>query len=125
MSVVALLAVAGAGGVGAALRFFLDGAINRGREFRIPVGTMTINVTGSLLLGLLTGAAGQLDAGLVAVLGTGLMGGYTTFSTASVETVRLARAGRTTAAAVNGLGMLVVSVAAATAGVVIGRLLVP
>ena len=48
------------------------------------------------------------------------MGGYTTFSTASFETVRLARGGRINAAAVNGLGMLVVSVAAATAGILLG-----
>jgi CrcB protein len=122
MSALVFLAVAVAGGVGAALRFFLDGAINRGRQFRIPVGTLTINVTGSFLLGLVTGAAGHLGVVPVAVLGTGLMGGYTTFSTASFETVRLARSGRTTAAAVNGLGMLVVSVAASAAGVALGTL---
>ncbi len=54
------------------------------------------------------------------MLGTGVMGGYTTFSTASFETVRLARSGRLTAAAVNGLGMLVVSVSAATVGILLG-----
>ncbi|MDN3477725.1 CrcB family protein [Curtobacterium sp. APC 4022] len=122
MSAVVFLGVAAAGGLGAALRFLLDGAVNRGREFRIPVGTLTINVTGSFLLGVVTGAAGHLGVVSVAVLGTGLLGGYTTFSTASFETVRLARSGRTTAAAVNGLGMLVVSVAAAAAGVAIGTL---
>ncbi|GAA1493835.1 fluoride efflux transporter FluC [Curtobacterium herbarum] len=122
MSAVVFLGVAAAGGLGAALRFVLDGAVNRGREFRIPVGTLTINVTGSFLLGVVTGAAGHLGVVPVAVLGTGLLGGYTTFSTASFETVRLARSGRTTAAAVNGLGMLVVSVAAAAAGVALGAL---
>jgi len=122
MSAVVFLGVAAAGGLGAALRFFLDGAVNRGREFRIPVGTLTINVTGSFLLGVVTGAAGHLGVVPVAVLGAGLLGGYTTFSTASFETVRLARGGRTTAAAVNGLGMLVVSVAAAAAGVALGAL---
>lgn len=122
MSALTFIGVAAAGGVGSALRFILDGAINRGRQFRLPVGTLTINVTGSLLLGLVTGAAGHLGATPVAVLGTGLMGGYTTFSTASFETVRLARTGRTTAAAVNGVGMLVVSVAAAAGGVALGSL---
>ena len=122
MSALAFLSVAVAGGVGAAARFFLDGAINRGRRFRLPVGTLAINITGSFLLGLITGAAGHLGATPVTVLGTGLMGGYTTFSTASFETVRLARTGRTTAAAVNGLGMLVVSVAAAAGGVTLGTL---
>ena len=120
MSALAFLSVAVAGGVGAAARFFLDGAINRGRQFRLPVGTLTINITGSLLLGIIVGAATHLGAVPVAVLGTGVMGGYTTFSTASFETVRLARSGRITAAAINGLGMLVVSVAAATAGILLG-----
>ncbi|MBA8792877.1 CrcB protein [Friedmanniella endophytica] len=122
MSVLAFLAVAVAGGVGAATRFFVDGAINRGREFRLPVGTLAINITGSFLLGVVTGVASHLGATPVAVLGTGLMGGYTTFSTASLETVRLARTGRTTAAAMNGLGMLVLSVAAAAGGVALGNL---
>ncbi|ROQ30906.1 CrcB protein [Frondihabitans sp. PhB188] len=120
MSGLAVLAVAAGGGIGAALRFLLDGSVNAGRQFRLPVGTLTINITGSLLLGLLTGAALHLGEFPVAVLGTGVMGGYTTFSTASFETVRLARGGRITAAAVNGLGMLVVSVAAATAGILLG-----
>ncbi|MBT1631672.1 MULTISPECIES: CrcB family protein [Curtobacterium] len=118
-----LLAVAAGGGVGAAGRFLLDGLINTGREFRLPVGTLTINITGSLLLGLIVGAASHLGAAPVAVLGTGVMGGYTTFSTANFETVRLARSGRITAAAVNGLGMLVLSVAAAIAGILLGGLL--
>ncbi|KTR23155.1 CrcB family protein [Curtobacterium albidum] len=120
MSPFLVLAVAVGGGAGAAGRFLLDGLINTGREFRLPVGTLTINITGSLLLGIIVGAATHLGALPVAVLGTGVMGGYTTFSTASFETVRLARSGRITAAAVNGLGMLVVSVAAATAGILLG-----
>ncbi|WP_232536685.1 fluoride efflux transporter FluC [Curtobacterium aurantiacum] len=68
----------------------------------------------------LASVAEERGAVPVAVLGTGVMGGYTTFSTASFETVRLARSGRITAAAANGLGMLIVSVAAATAGVLLG-----
>ncbi|MCM3506427.1 CrcB family protein [Curtobacterium sp. ODYSSEY 48 V2] len=120
MSPLLVLAVALGGGAGAAGRFLLDGLINTGREFRLPVGTLTINITGSLLLGITVGAATHLGAVPVAVLGTGVMGGYTTFSTASFETVRLARSGRITAAAINGLGMLVVSVTAATAGILLG-----
>ena len=120
MNAALILAVAVAGGAGAAGRFLLDGLINTGREFRLPVGTLTINITGSLLLGITVGAATHLGAVPVAVLGTGVMGGYTTFSTASFETVRLARSGRITAAAINGLGMLVVSVTAATAGILLG-----
>ncbi|OIH93353.1 fluoride efflux transporter CrcB [Curtobacterium sp. MCBA15_001] len=122
MNPLELLLVAVGGGVGAALRFVLDGAVKtRGSGF--PLGTMVINVSGSLVLGLLTGLgqAGTLPLGFVAVLGTGMMGGYTTFSTASVETVRLLQAGKTGRAVLNGLGMLVVSVGAAWLGLLLGR----
>lgn len=122
MSTLTVIAVAIAGGVGASLRLLLDGVITGRRLSPVPLGTLTINVTGSLALGLVTGFAAQIGAEAVAVLGTGLMGGYTTFSTASFETVRLARAGRLGIASLNGLGMLVVSVAAAAAGVVLGHL---
>ena len=91
MNAALIVVVALGGGAGAAGRFLLDGLINTGREFRLPVGTLTINITGSLLLGITVGAATHLGAVPVAVLGTGVMGGYTTFSTASFETVRLAR----------------------------------
>lgn len=120
MNVFVILTVAVAGGIGAGFRLVLDGLINRGRQFRLPVGTIIINVSGSLVLGVVVGAASQPESWLVAVLGTGLMGGYTTFSTASVETVRLARAGRIVAATINGLGMLVISVAAAVGGMLLG-----
>jgi CrcB protein len=111
-----------AGGVGSALRLLVDGAIRGRFGTAYPVGTTVINVTGSLGLGLLTGAAAQagLPHDLLLILGGGLMGGYTTFSTASLETVRLAQAGRIGAALANGVGMLVVCVAAAGLGIVVG-----
>lgn len=119
---VALLLVSLGGGVGAALRFWLDGVV-KARVTGFPFGTLVINVSGSLVLGLVTGLgeAGTLPLPLVAVLGTGMMGGYTTFSTASVETVQLFRSGRPRAAVLNGLGMLVVSVGAAALGLYTGR----
>ncbi|WP_267424955.1 MULTISPECIES: fluoride efflux transporter CrcB [unclassified Curtobacterium] len=122
MNAFELLLVAVGGGVGAALRFVLDGTV-KARVARFPVGTMVINVSGSFVLGLLTGLgeAGTLPIPAVAVLGTGMMGGYTTFSTASVETVQLLRSGKTRLAVLNGLGMLVVSVGAAALGLWIGR----
>jgi CrcB protein len=117
-----IVLVAVGGGVGAALRFFLDGLV-KARVTSFPLGTLVINVTGSLVLGALTGAAqaGTLPLSAVAVLGTGMMGGYTTFSTASVETVQLLRTGKTRLAVLNGLGMLVVSVGAAALGLWLGR----
>jgi CrcB protein len=111
-----------AGGVGSALRLLVDGAIRARVGAAYPVGTTVINVTGSLGLGLLTGAAAHagLPHDLLLILGGGLLGGYTTFSTASLETVRLAQAGRIGAALANGLGTLVVSVAAAGLGIAVG-----
>ena len=77
-----------------------------------------INVTGSFLLGLLTGLATSqaMPQQWELVAGTGLLGGYTTFSTASFETVRLIGDRRYVAAACNGLGMLIVCTAPAALG---------
>lgn len=122
------LLIALAGGAGAVTRFVADGAIARHNRWRVPLGTFVINVTGSFLLGLLTGLfvlspADSSGATLKAVLGTGFCGGYTTFSTASVESVRLWLAeGRAT-----GVGYaattLVLGVVAAAAGIGVGQLL--
>ncbi|OII25583.1 fluoride efflux transporter CrcB [Curtobacterium sp. MCBA15_013] len=122
MNALELLLVAVGGGVGAALRFILDGVV-KARVSGFPLGTVVINVSGSLVLGVLTGLgqAGTIPLPVVAVLGTGMMGGYTTFSTASVETVQLLRSGKPRLAVLNGLGMLVVSVGAAALGLLIGR----
>ena len=122
MNALELLLVAIGGGVGAALRFLLDGLV-KARVSGFPLGTLLINVSGSLVLGLLTGLgqAGTIAIPIVAVLGTGMMGGYTTFSTASVETVQLLRSGKPRLAVLNGLGMLVVSVGAAALGLWLGR----
>lgn len=124
VSPVLFVAVALAGGVGAACRFVLDGLVRSRTAGDYPLGTMIINVSGSLLLGVLTGLglAHLASDELVLVLGTGLLGGYTTFSTASVETVRLLQGGRYAASLVAGLGMLVASVAAAGAGLWLGQL---
>lgn len=107
-----------AGGLGAALRLILDGAIRARTTSSYPVGTTVINVTGSFLLGLITGLATSqlLPLQWQLMIGTGFLGGYTTFSTASFETVRLIEDRRYVAAALNGLGMLVICTAAAAFG---------
>ena len=112
------LLVALAGGLGAATRFALDSAVARHNRTRFPLGTLAINVTGSLALGLLSGWVlfrGDLGA-LAGVLGVGFLGGYTTFSTASVEAFRLMRADRRRAAIAHAGGLLVLGVAAAVLG---------
>ncbi|PXA71797.1 fluoride efflux transporter CrcB [Cryobacterium arcticum] len=122
MTPLLFVAVSLAGGLGAALRLFLDGVVRARVKTTLPLGTLLINVLGSLLLGVITGLtlALWLPEAWHLVLGGGLMGGFTTFSTASVETVRLAQARRSYAALINGLGMLVLSVACAFLGLWLG-----
>jgi CrcB protein len=109
MSVILFLAVAAAGGVGAAARLVIDGLVRSRIRSAFPAGTAIVNVTGSLLLGFITGlaVARALPAEWHAVLGSGFLGGYTTFSTASYETVRLIQNRRPGAALASSLGMLV------------------
>lgn len=106
-----------AGGLGAAARFVLDGVINKAFRRPTPVGTVVINLTGSLLLGLL---AGLLSAGLPdrlhLVLGTGFLGGYTTFSTACYDVVALLRRRRYRAAIRIGFATMVMATLAAFLG---------
>lgn len=124
MTALLLLAIAGAGGLGAVARFVLDGALRSRFAVGFPFGTTVINVTGSFLLGLVTGLAlaHGLPAEWRAVLGTGFLGGYTTFSTASYETVRLALQRRYRAALANGFGMMLLALAAAGLGLWLGSL---
>jgi len=113
------LAVALAGGIGAVCRMVLDGAIKAWTRVPYPLGTTVINVSGSLVLGFVTAIGAGLGPWAV-VLGTGLLGGYTTFSTASYESVRLAQEGRWRAAVANGFGMLVAALVAAAIGLWLG-----
>ena len=121
--IVALL-VAGAGGVGAVARFVLDGLIRSRIASIVPAGTLVINISGSLLLGFVTGLVlvGAEPADFRIVLGTGFLGGYTTFSTAMIETVRLLQQRRWVAAGVNGIVMLLLGLGAAVLGVFLGTL---
>lgn len=112
-----IVLVALAGGLGAISRFSLDSYITDRWPAPLPVGTVVVNVSGSLLLGLLTGWALAGGGGeVLAILGTGFLGGYTTFSTASVEAARLARSGRGLGAALQAAGMVILGLAAAMAG---------
>ncbi|WP_153506366.1 fluoride efflux transporter FluC [Cumulibacter manganitolerans] len=110
-----------AGGVGAALRLVVDSLIRAATRTHFPVATVTINLVGSFLLGLLAGAAaGHSIDDWYAVLGTGLLGGFTTFSTASVETVRLAIGAPRGHAALNVFGTLLGAFALAWLGILLG-----
>jgi CrcB protein len=124
MSVLVVVALSFAGGLGAVARLVFDGLLRSRIKIAYPLGTTVINVTGSLLLGLVTGLAltHALPAEWRLICGTGFLGGYTTFSTASYETVRLAQAGRIAAAFANGIGMFVVALLAGGAGLWLGSL---
>ncbi len=88
---------------GALLRYEVELRVRRRLGPSFPYGTLLINVTGSFVLGLLTGLAEHhgVPTGVVTVLGTGLLGAYTTFSTFAYETVGLAERGRSGAAVAN------------------------
>ncbi|MBL1106458.1 fluoride efflux transporter CrcB [Streptomyces sp. 5-8] len=112
-----LLVVAGAM-VGAPLRYLTDRAVQARHDSLFPWGTYVVNVFGSLILGLLTGAvsAGVAGPHLRLLLGTGLCGALTTYSTFSYETLRLTEAGAGVYAAVNVVASVVAGLAAAFAG---------
>jgi CrcB protein len=121
VNAVLIVGVALAGGIGAGLRYLLDRLVPASGRF--PWGILVVNVTGSFALGLVTGLSAAVAPEVVLVLGVGLLGGYTTFSTVSVESVLLAERGKWRDAAANLLGTLVLAVLAAAAGIGLGALL--
>ncbi len=106
-----LLVIAGAV-VGAPLRYLTDRLVQSRHDSLFPWGTFAVNVVGCLVLGALTGASA--DARLL--LGTGLCGALTTYSTFSYETLRLAGQGARGYAAVNVAASVTAGLAAAFAG---------
>ncbi|MEE1801468.1 MULTISPECIES: fluoride efflux transporter CrcB [unclassified Streptomyces] len=112
-----LLVILGAA-VGAPLRYLTDRSIQRRHDSLFPWGTFTVNVTGCLILGVVTGAitAGAADSSVQLLLGTGLCGALTTYSTFSYETLRLTEDGAHFYAAAN----ILASVAAGLGAVYLG-----
>ncbi|MFJ9680077.1 fluoride efflux transporter CrcB [Streptomyces sp. NPDC101194] len=119
-----LLVIVGAS-VGAPLRYLTDRAVQSRHDTVFPWGTLAVNVTGSLVLGLLTGAAtaGAATSHLQLLLGTGLCGALSTYSTFSYETLRLAEDGARFYAAANILASVVAALGAAFAGVALAQAL--
>ncbi len=109
----ALLVALGAA-VGAPLRYLTDRAVQARLGTAFPWGTLAVNVAGSLLLGFLVGL--PVPPAAAALLGTGLCGALTTYSTFSYETLRLATSGRVGAALGNALLSVAATVAAASLG---------
>jgi CrcB protein len=113
-----------AAGIGAPSRYLLDAWVQDRTSGAFPWGTFTVNVTGCLLLGMLAGLGLYHDLGSTArtVIGTGGLGAYTTFSTFTFETVRLAEEGALDEAARNTAATLLVGLAAVTAGLALAAL---
>lgn len=118
MSAWTWLAVAMLGGLGTIARFLLDGAISARVDGSFPAGTFAINISGSLLLGLLSGLALSGDALLLA--GTATLGSYTTFSTWMLESHRLSEDADLRGAALNVVASIIFGVGAAALGHAIG-----
>jgi CrcB protein len=113
------LGAALAGGLGAVLRYLVDLGVARFAGRRVPWGILLVNLTGSFALGIVTTALP--DAAFL--LGAGLLGGYTTFSTAMLDTVALWRDGERPASAFNAIGMLLLGLLAAGLGLALGSVL--
>jgi len=107
-----------AAGGGAVLRYVIDQLVQHRTHGDFPYGTVVINISGSFLLGLVTGLAVHHGLGATAtlVIGTGLAGGYTTLSTWAWETIALAESGDILEAGVNIVGSFAAGMAAASAG---------
>lgn len=119
-----LLVMLGAA-AGAPCRWLLDQAISSRNPRAFPLGTWTINVTGSLVLGLVVAAyaLGSAPLAVVALVGTGFCGGFTTFSTFGFETIRLVESGSTFEAGLNVVSSVAVGLLAAFAGWYLGQAL--
>ncbi|MDH6460612.1 CrcB protein [Micromonospora sp. A200] len=116
---VLLIAVGAA--LGAPLRYLTDRAVQARHSSLLPWGTLTVNVAGSLLLGVLL--AVPAGSAVTALVGTGFCGALTTWSTFGYETLRLARAGARRHALANVLLSVAAGLAAATLGYALGRAL--
>lgn len=121
-----LLVIAGAL-VGAPLRYLTDRVVQLRHDTVFPWGTLVVNITGCLILGVLTGAAGtgHASAHVQLLLGTGLCGALTTYSTFSYETLRLTETGAGFYAATNVVASLTAGLGAAFAGVALARAVWP
>jgi fluoride exporter len=117
VSPAAWCAVALIGGCAAVARFQLDTSVRRRTRGPFPFGTLAVNLSGTLALGLLTGLA--LSGEALVLAGSAALGSYTTFSTWMLDSRRLAAEGRTGLAALD----VALSLAAGVTAAALGRLL--
>jgi len=103
-----------AGGVGSVLRFVVDGAVARRLARSFPFGTLTVNISGAALLGLISSLA--LSRHVALLIDTAFIGSYTTFSTWMLETQRLGEERQVTYAVANIVVSMALGIAAALLG---------
>lgn len=115
------LLVALGGAVGASARYGVGLAATRLFGPGFPWGTLTVNVLGGLAMGLLVGAFGHDRAKLLLLLGTGVLGGFTTFSAFSLETALMIERGAVATAGLYAAGSVLACVGALAAGLALGR----
>ena len=106
------------GGAGSVVRFLADGLAASAADRDFPLGTLAVNVSGAVILGLITGLALGHEQALLA--GTAAVGSYTTFSTWMLETQRLTEERQYRTAAVNVIVSLALGIAAAALGRLLG-----
>jgi CrcB protein len=125
MSATAWIGFLAAAAVGAPARYLIDGFVQDRTDGVFPWGTFVVNVSGCLALGLIVGFGlyHGLDPTVRTVAGTGGVGAYTTFSTFTFETVRLAEEGAVNEALRNTIGSFIAGLAAASAGLAIAAML--
>jgi CrcB protein len=121
-----LALVATGGAIGAAMRYAVGGFVGSRAGAGFPWGTFAVNIAGAFLLGLLMALSSEravIGAAWRLFLGIGVLGGFTTFSTLSYETVRLLEQGSALQGLVNMFGTGLVGIIAALAGLALGRAL--
>jgi CrcB protein len=116
---VTVLLVALGAAIGAPLRYLTDRAVQSRHDSVFPWGTLTVNVVGSLVLGLLAGL--PASAPVTAFLGTGFCGALTTYSTFSYDTLRLAQTGSRFFATMNVVVSIVAGLGAASLGLLLAQ----
>src|SRR5262245_60864506 len=122
-----LFALALAGAVGTLARYWLSGVIHRNSQTSFPSGTLVVNLTGCLVIGVVSylSTAYPFGPDARAVLFVGLVGGFTTFSAFGYETLELVRGGSLVLAGLNIAGNVMGGLAAVWLGAVLGRVLGP
>jgi CrcB protein len=118
------LLIALGGMLGANARFFLSNAVAARYGAAFPYGTFLINASGCFVMGLFLTVLGRHfhgDTNAKALVATGFLGGYTTFSTFTYETMALIRQGALRYAVANLLGSTLVGIAAAGLGIAVAR----